>query len=129
VDKFVGDAVMALWNAPSERPDHAAMACEAVLRCKEVTQTLYASSAWSGLPPLRTRFGLHLDRVLVGHFGAPERLSYTAMGDGVNLAARLESLCKQYGVTVLVSDAVVERVRGKFVFRLVDRVAVKGKTQ
>jgi adenylate cyclase len=128
VDKFVGDAVMALWNAPSERADHAVVACEAILRCQEATRKLYASAAWSAAP-LRTRFGLHCDRVLVGHFGAPDRLSYTAIGDGVNLAARLESLCKQYGVSVLVSDAVVERAREKFAFRLVDRVAVKGKTQ
>src|SRR5258708_31658958 len=65
---------------------------------------------------------------MVGHFGSPERLSYTALGDGVNLAARLESLCKQYGVAVLASEAVEEEARAAFQFRLVDRVAVKGKT-
>jgi adenylate cyclase len=100
-----------------------------VLRCREATRDLYASPAWAGLPPLRTRFGLHRARVLVGNFGAPERLNYTAMGDGVNLAARLESLCKQYGVDALVSDAIVEQARAAFAFRLIDRVAVKGKAQ
>ena len=76
-----------------------------------------------------TRFGLHTARVLVGHFGAPMRLSYTALGDGVNLAARLEPLCKQYGVVCLVSESTVAASGGEFVFRRIDRVAVKGKTR
>jgi adenylate cyclase len=128
VDKFVGDAVMALWNAPTLRANHAPLACQAILRCRSATRSLYESEAWRGAPPLRTRFGLHRDRVMIGHFGAPDRLSYTAMGDGVNLAARLESLCKQYGVDAIVSGAAVEEAKGQFVFRLLDRVAVKGKT-
>ncbi|HEY2512461.1 MAG TPA: adenylate/guanylate cyclase domain-containing protein, partial [Polyangiaceae bacterium] len=86
IDKFLGDGVMAFWNAPALLPDHATRACEAVLRCQEATAALFASPEWKDLPPLVTRFGLHTDRVLVGHFGAPARLSYTAMGDGVNLA-------------------------------------------
>jgi adenylate cyclase len=66
---------------------------------------------------------------MVGNFGAPTRLTYTALGDGVNLAARLEPLCKQYGVVTLVSEAIVEEAKGEFVFRRIDRVAVKGKTR
>jgi adenylate cyclase len=66
---------------------------------------------------------------MVGHFGAPTRLSYTALGDGVNLAARLEPLCKQYGVVVLVSEAVARAASDELAFRRVDRVAVKGKTE
>jgi adenylate cyclase len=66
---------------------------------------------------------------MVGHFGAPERLSYTALGDGVNLASRLEGLCKQYGVGVLASEATVAAAGDDFAFRLVDRVAVKGKEE
>ncbi len=66
---------------------------------------------------------------MVGHFGARDRLAYTALGDGVNLAARLEALCKQYGVAALASEEVVRRVGDQFEFRLVDQVAVKGKTQ
>jgi len=129
VDKFIGDAVMAFWNAPTPLPDHARRACRAALACIRATRELYASAAWTGLDPLFTRFGLHTARVMVGHFGAPERLAYTALGDGVNLAARLEPLCKQYGVAVLASEAVVAQAGGDLVFRLVDRVAVKGKTQ
>jgi len=129
IDKLIGDGVMAFWNAPARHPDHAKRACESILTCLEATEKLFASEAWAGLPPFFTRYGLHTDTVLVGHFGAPDRLSYTLMGDGVNLASRLEALGKQYGVATLVSEAVVERVKGDFVFRQVDLVAVKGKTQ
>jgi adenylate cyclase len=135
VDKFIGDAVMAFWNAPRRLPDHPLRACRAALACMKATRTLYASPAWKGLPPLFTRYGLHTARVMVGHFGAPERLAYTALGDGVNLAARLEPLCKQYGVAALASEAVVNAVAAAHpadggempAFRLVDKVAVKGK--
>lgn len=129
VDKFIGDSVMAFWNAPSRLPDHASRAAHAVLACLRATRELYASEAWRGLPPLFTRFGLHTARVMVGHFGAPERLSYTALGDGVNLASRLEGLGKQYGIAALASEAFVAAAGEAFAFRLVDRVAVKGKEQ
>lgn len=129
IDKFIGDAVMAFWNAPAPVPDHARRMCRAVLDAMSATRQLYASPRWAGLPPLVTRFGLHRSRALVGNFGAPGRLSYTALGDGVNLAARLEPLCKQYGVVVLASETVVQEAGDAFVFRRVDRVAVKGKSQ
>jgi adenylate cyclase len=129
VDKFIGDSVMAFWNAPARCPDHALRACRAVLACLRTTRDLYASSAWKGLPPLFTRFGLHKAKVMVGHFGAPERLSYTALGDGVNLASRLEGLCKRYGVAVLASEAIADDVRDELAFRFIDKVAVKGKTE
>src|SRR4029453_2428480 len=78
-------------------------------------------------PPLYTRFGIHRDHVMVGHFGSPDRMSFTAMGDGVNLASRLEGLNKQYGTHILVSAAVEAEARGAFRFRRLDRVAVKGR--
>ena len=126
IDKFIGDAVMAFWNAPEPQEDHARRACAAVLACRAAVQQLYSSASWS-VPPLHTRFGLHCGEAMVGHFGSPERLSYTALGDSVNLASRLEGLCKQYGVDVLVSDEVKTRTADEFAFRLVDRVAVKGR--
>ncbi len=127
IDKYIGDAVMAFWNAPLPVERHAERACEAVLTCKSATAALYSSPAWRGLPALVTRYGVHTADVLVGHFGSRSRFNYTALGDGVNLAARLEPLCKQYGVSVLVSDVIASAARHRFVFRRVDRVAVKGK--
>lgn len=127
IDKYIGDAVMAFWNSPVAMPRHSRAACRAVLACQTALARLYESADWTGLPPLVTRFGLHRGEVLVGHFGAPSRLTYTALGDGVNLTSRLEGLCKHYGVTVLVTDAVVAEARDEFAFRRIDRVIVAGK--
>ncbi len=127
IDKYTGDGVMALWNAPSPCERHAVRACEGVLAFIEATERLYASPSWAGLTPWRTRFGIHRAEVSVGHFGAPDRMSYTVMGDGVNLASRLEGLNKQYGTQVLVSADVEQLARASFSFRRLDRVAVKGK--
>ena len=129
VDKFIGDSVMALWNAPKATADHIVQACRAALRCQAETLKLYQSPEWAGRAPLVTRIGLHVDSVMVGHFGAPDRLSYTAIGDGVNLASRLEGLNKQYGTTLLASEEVFKRARHRFAFRRLDTVAVKGKSQ
>jgi len=129
IDKFIGDGIMAMWNAPVASEHHEQAACRAALACIEATKNLYGSRAWTGLPPLFTRFGVHAGTVLVGHFGAPSHLSYTALGDAVNLASRLEGLCKIYGVAILVSEVVQSRAKDAFAFRLVDRVAVKGKTK
>ncbi len=129
VDKFIGDAVMALWNAPRENPDHAVMACRAALRCQRETAKLYASNDWGGRQKLITRIGLHVGQVMVGHFGAPDRLNYTAIGDSVNLAARLEGLNKVYGTTLLASEEIQRRAKHAFNFRKLDVVAVKGKSQ
>jgi adenylate cyclase len=129
VDKYIGDAVMAMWNAPRPTPDHAERACRAALLCTSAARRLFDSPAWQGLPPLVTRFGLHRDTVMIGHFGAPNRLSFTALGDGVNLASRIEGLNKQYGTVLLATEPVRNAAGEGFVFRRLDRVAVKGKTQ
>jgi adenylate cyclase len=127
IDKYIGDAIMAVWNAPTPTPDHPRRACEAALAAQGAGEKLFASAEWQGRPPLVTRFGVHTGEVLVGHFGAPDRMSYTCLGDGVNLAARLEGLNKQYGTTRLVSDAVRQAAGPHFVFRFLDVVAVSGK--
>jgi adenylate cyclase len=126
VDKFIGDAVMALWNAPTAVDDHAAAACRAALACQRALDALRAAEP-VGLAPWRTRIGIHRDLVAVGHYGAPTRMSYTALGDGVNLAARLEGLNKQYGTRVLVSATVRDAAGDDVLFRHIDRVAVKGR--
>jgi class 3 adenylate cyclase len=74
------------------------------------------------------RFGLHCAKALVGHFGARDRMNYTAIGDAINLASRLEGLNKQYGSSIIASDAIVDRAKKAFNFRLLDVAAVKGKS-
>jgi adenylate cyclase len=129
IDKYIGDAVMALWNAPSLSPGHEVRACRAALDCVARTEQLYASTDWGDRPRFVTRIGLHTGEVMVGHFGAPSRLSYTALGDGVNLAARLEGLNKEYGTTILVSESLWMAAKNAYEFRRLDRVAVKGKSR
>jgi adenylate cyclase len=129
IDKYIGDAIMTIWNTPESVPDHARMACLAALRCRDAGRALSQSPEWGGLPPFETRFGLHRDTALVGHFGAPDRMNYTAIGDGVNLASRLEGLNKQYGTSIIVSEAIMELAREHYEFRLLDLVAVKGKSR
>ncbi len=129
IDKFIGDAVMTFWNAPEPIAGHEILACRAALRCRGGLQTLYDSPEWGHLPRFETRFGLHFCVASVGHFGAPDRLNYTAIGDGVNLASRLEGLNKYYGTQIIVSESIYARARDAFDFRLLDHVAVKGKTE
>jgi len=128
IDKFIGDAIMTIWNAPQPVPDHPRMACLAALRCHNATCALAHTPEWRGLPEFQTRFGLHCSTALVGHFGARDRMNYTAIGDAINLTSRLEGLNKQYGTSIIASEAIVESAREAFDFRLLDVVAVKGKS-
>ncbi len=129
IDKYVGDGIMALWNTPNPLPQHAKYACLAVLECKLALKNLFASKEWKHLPRFETRFGLHKDNVTVGHFGAPDRLNFTAIGNGVNVASRLESLNKHYGTSILVTEPIVEAAKEDFEFRFIDFIVVKGKTK
>ncbi len=129
VDKYMGDAVMAFWNAPAPVSSHTVYACRAALRCRDELEKLFASPEWRGRARFETRFGLHVCVASVGHFGAPDRFNYTAIGDGINLASRLEGLNKFYGTTIIVTENVNEIAAKEFEFRRLDRVSVKGKTE
>lgn len=129
IDKYIGDAIMTIWNAPEPVADHARLACRAALLCRDAGRALAHTSEWQNLPPFETRFGLHCDHALVGHFGAPDRMNYTAIGDGINLASRLEGLNKEYGTTIIVSESMVKQAGDLFLFRRLDCVAVKGKSE
>ena len=126
VDKFIGDAVMAIWNAPIEDENHVANACAAVLACIKANRELNAAFECEGWPVYNTRFGLHVGDVVVGNIGSADRMNYSVLGAAVNLAARLESLNKNYQTTALVSEAVKQRVESRFEFRAVDRIKPKG---
>jgi adenylate cyclase len=129
IDKYIGDAVMTFWNAPEPVVGHEILACRAALRCRAALQSLFDSTAWGNAPRFETRFGLHCCTASVGHFGAPDRLNYTAIGDGINLTSRLEGLNKYYETTIIASDSIYSVAKGKFEFRLLDRVAVTGKLE
>ncbi|HEY5704192.1 MAG TPA: adenylate/guanylate cyclase domain-containing protein [Terrimicrobiaceae bacterium] len=128
IDKYIGDAIMTIWNAPEPVPDHPHMACLAALRCRDASRALAQTPEWRGFPVFETRFGLHSAMALVGHFGARDRMNYTAIGDAINLASRLEALNKQYGTSIIASESIAQRANLAFDFRLLDVVAVKGKS-
>jgi adenylate cyclase len=126
VDKFIGDAIMAIWNAPADDPDHAANACAGALAFLRANGRLNAEFEREGWPADRTRCGLHSGEAVVGNIGSEDRMNYTALGATVNLAARLEGLNKNYGTSVLVSSALKQRVGARFRLRSVDRISPKG---
>ena len=126
VDKLVGDAIVAFWGAPHPDDGHAEHAVAAALACRERLVELNATWREADRPPLVTRFGLASGTVIVGNFGAPDRLAYTVLGDKVNLASRLEGLNKVYGSDVLAAEATVTACGDAFAWRRLDRVVVKG---
>lgn len=127
IDKFIGDAVMAFWGAPTDQPDHALRACRAVFRCRQRLAEYADRWAAEGRPPFTTKFGLNSGDVVVGNLGAENRLNYTVIGDNVNLASRLEGLNKNYGTLLLVSEATLRAAGDEVLSRPLDLVAVKGK--
>lgn len=129
VDKFIGDAIMAFWNAPETVDDHPLVACDVALRCQTRLAELNVGWTAAGHPPVRSRIGLHTDTALVGNLGSTKRMDYTVVGDGVNLASRLEGLNKVYGTEILISEAVRAAVTEVFLTRPIDRVRVKGRKQ
>jgi len=129
VDKFIGDAVMAFWNAPQAQPDHAARACLAALDM--VTALESARPAWerARLPHVDMGIGINTGAMVVGNMGSRDRLAYTVMGDTVNVASRLEGLCKVYGVHVVIGEATRAAAGAALACRYLDRVRVKGRDE
>jgi class 3 adenylate cyclase len=128
VDKYIGDAIVAVFGAPVEDSDHAANAVRAALECAARLATLERVQAAFGLA-LRQRIGLNSGDALVGNIGSRRRFNYTVMGDMVNLASRVEGLNKLYGTTVLASEATVALAGKAFVWRELDAIRVKGRVQ
>lgn len=126
IDKFIGDAIMAFWNAPMDDPDHVTNACRTMLLCKARSAELNSEWAARGQPIMHTRFGLHTGETIVGNIGSADRMDYTALGASVNLAARLEGLNKVYGTDLLVSESVFNATKDAFLFRPVDVAIIKG---
>lgn len=126
IDKYMGDAIMAFWGAPVPDPDHARNALLAAMEMVTKLDSLQDHFKSRGWPPIKVGVGLNTGDMTVGNMGSEFRLAYTIMGDAVNLGSRLESLTKNYGVDIIVSEFTSARVPD-FAFRELDCVRVKGK--
>jgi len=127
IDKFIGDGVMAFWGAPALLEDHAWRACLAALRAQQAMDRLNEGWRQDELRPLNVRIGIHSDAVLVGNIGSSERMGYTVLGDGVNVAARLEGVNKEYGTRICISHAVFREAGERLCVRPINDITVKGR--
>jgi adenylate cyclase len=129
IDKFIGDAIMAFFGAPIAAPGHGPAAVRAALAALETSAAIAAELRARGLPPIRTRIGVHSGPALVGNMGSAERFDYTAIGDTVNLASRLEGANKAFGTRILVSETTWAGAGGAVSGREVGLVGVKGRDE
>ena len=129
--EFIGDAILAIWNAPYDIPNHAVACLMATLKMQKALKSLNERWAKIDIPNVSIRCAIHTDEVFVGNLGAPDRMKYGVMGDGVNLASRLEELNKLYGTKHLISDKTYNSlgVKEQFVLRHIDKVVVKGRSK
>lgn len=129
LDKYIGDAMMALFNTPVAVEDHPVRATQAALEMVAALQDINRLFADRHLPPVDMGIGINTGECVVGNMGSKVRFEYTAIGDAVNLASRLEGLCKVYHTHIIVSEFTREHLGEMFLLRLLDRVRVKGKTR
>jgi adenylate cyclase len=127
MDKYIGDAIMAIYGAPLVLPDHADRACETALEMIDRLTKLWDGWRAQGLPELRIGIGINSGMMTVGNMGSERLFDYTVIGDNVNLASRLEGLNKYYGTAILITEATQKLLKNNFILREVDRVRVKGK--
>lgn len=129
IDKFVGDAVMALWGAPLIIEGHAEKAVRSALKLLDDLPSLNKELMAEGFPELRVGIGIHTGYAVLGNIGSERKLDYTVIGDTVNLSSRLEGLTKQYSCDILISEATYDEVQDLFTCTFVDTVKVKGKEE
>lgn len=129
LDKYVGDAIIAFWNAPLDQPDHAERAARAAVRCQARLAELRPAFREKTGMELRMRIGLNTGVAVVGNLGSRSRFDYTILGDAVNLASRLEGINKQFGTFILASEAMRKELGGGFSLREISRVAVVGRKE
>jgi adenylate cyclase len=129
LDKFIGDAIMAAFGLPVSHDDDEDRAVRAAIGMVNALTQWNAERIAAGKLPVTTGIGLNTDDVVSGNIGSPRRMDYTVIGDGVNLAARLEGACKEYAANILISENTYKRLRGTYRAREIDSVLVKGKRQ
>jgi adenylate cyclase len=126
IDKYMGDAIMAFWGAPLKDNNHAQHALNAAIKMVEALRPLNVKFAEKGWPAIKIGVGLNTGNMTVGNMGSSFRMAYTVMGDSVNLGSRLESLTKNYGVDIIVSEFTKAQTQD-MIYRELDTVRVKGK--
>jgi len=129
LDKYIGDAIMCFWNAPLPQPDHALHACRAALAMKAKEREIQPELRALGAASVFTRIGINTTPTIVGFVGSDHLFNYTALGDGVNLASRLEGANKIYGSEILLAESTAALVQDYFLLRKLDILRVKGKKQ
>ena len=130
LDKYIGDAIMAIYGAPVVEPDHPARACRSALDMMRALDELQQKWQAAGLPKIGIGVGINTGQMVVGNMGSATRFNYTVVGDHVNLASRIESLNKTYGTSILISEYTYTQVKGEFAnVREVDSVKVRGREQ
>jgi len=129
LDKYIGDAQMAFWNAPVDEPRHAHQAVKTALEMMESLDEFNREITAEGIPPFGMGLGINSAVVVVGNMGSDQRFDYTCLGDGVNLASRLEGQSKPYGVRIILGQRTAEIVRDEYLTIELDCIAVKGKTE
>jgi len=127
LDKYMGDAVMAVYGAPLDQADHAHRACDTALDMIEGLKVLQTRWQAGGTPKFNIGIGINTGTMVVGNMGSKRRFDYTVMGDSVNLGSRLEGANKQYNTNIIISEFTFEKVRDRFFCRELDSVKVKGK--
>lgn len=127
IDKFIGDAVMAFWGAPTAQAEHALLCCRAALACREAIEAAGVKDDHGH--PLQIRIGINSGRMLVGNIGSELRLNYTVIGDAVNVASRLEGANKPYGTEILIGMETARLIRDAFIIRELDSIAVYGRSE
>ena len=129
LDKYIGDAQMAFWNAPLDDPDHAKNAVKTAMEMLGSLDAFNAEIAKEGIPPFGMGLGINTGSVVVGNMGSAQRFDYTCLGDSVNLASRLEGQSKPYHVKLVIGEETAKQVRKDYPLAKLDCIAVKGKTK
>jgi len=127
LDKYIGDAVMAFFNAPIDIKYHADASCNSALEMIERLNILNIELEKEGITPIKIGIGINSAEVVVGNMGSDTRFNYTVIGDGVNLASRIEGLTKNYGIEILITEFTVAKLHSSFLYREIEPVKVKGK--
>jgi adenylate cyclase len=127
IDKFIGDAVMAFWGAPTAQSEHALLCCRAAVACRSAIEAAGVNDDHGH--PLQIRIGINSGRMLVGNIGSELRLNYTVIGDSVNVASRLEGANKRYGTQILIGAETKRLIGNALLTREIDSIAVYGRTE